>query len=698
MTFGAPWMLAGLVLALVPLWFHLRRRELKRIPFPAVAILADVVGRRRASRKAERIALLLIRMLAIAAVVLAAARPGLKVSRLGGLRTGLPLALVVVLDDSMSMRMKTQDGRTVFDRAAELARVEIGRLRPGDAAGLVLTGRPVRAPLGEVEFNRDWVGRLLAGTRVGDRSGDTTGALEVASRMLDDCPLPQREIVLISDLAKSGWSRGAVPWRKGAQIALRIVDAAPDAPRDNAAVDRIDVRPAPDSGPRDVTIEARVANHSPSPLRAAEVILEVDGEESARGSLDVPARSSATKRFHHRFETDGMHRGVVRIRPDRLAEDDARSFSAMIRRSITALVIDGDYRPGSYRDEAFYLVQALATPVPGEVPITPLVVDTETAATAPLAGNDVVFLAGVNDLKGDLAGRLSEYVKAGGGLFVSAGKATQNLTPLDPILPARVRSVREARGPKAAFRIAAVNRGHPVFQPFGDGATGLEGARVYSHLLVEPDPSADLSTLIELGGGVPLLMERKAGAGAVMFLCTTVDRDSTDLPIRPGFLPLVQRAARHLAGRLDDPQGPRRFAVGDTVPLEVTEGMRRLLVQGPDGQDRTFPANELLGRSRIPFAGTLTPGNYRVWAEIPGFGGLKELLGAEFAVETDPAESDLARLDSLPGQEARPVALAMAEGVLPTWPFLLLAVALLLLAETFLAGRGLRRSHVKNIR
>jgi hypothetical protein len=695
MTFAAPWMLAGLLLALAPLWFHLRRRELTRIPFPAVAILAAVEGRRRTSRKAERIALLLLRMLAIAALSLAAARPGLKVSRLGGLRTGLPLALVVVLDDSMSMRLKAQDGRTLFDRAAELARVEIGRLRPGDAAGLVLTGRAARAPLGEVEFDRDWVGRLLAGTRVSYRTSDTAFALELAARLLEESPLPQREVVLISDLARSGWKDGAVPWRKGAQIALRIVDAAPAAPRDNAAVDLVDVRPEPGSGPRDVTIEARVANHSPSPLRAIEVILEVDGEESARGSLDVPSGASATKRFHHRFEVDGMHVGKVRIRPDRLVEDDARSFSAMIRRSITVLVIDGDYRPGSYRDEAFYLAQALATPVPGEVPITPLVVDTETAVTAPLAGNDVVFLAGVNDLPGDLAGRLADYVRAGGGLFVSAGKSTQNLSPLDPVMPARVRSVREARGPRGAFRIAAVNRNHPVFEPFGDGATGLEDARIFSHLLVEPDPSADLSTVIELGSGVPLLMERKTGAGAVMLLGTTVDRDWTDLPIRPGFLPLVQRSARHLAGRLDDPQGARRFAVGDTVPLEVTQGMRRLLVQGPDGQDRTFPANELAGKSRIPFAGTLTPGNYRVWAEIPGFGGLKEILGAEFAVETDPAESDLTRLDALPEQDARPVALAMAEGVLPTWPHLLLAAALLLLAETFLAGRGLRRSHVK---
>ena len=48
--------------------------------------------------------------------------------------------------------------------------------------------------------------------------------------------------------------------------------------------------------------------------------------------------------------------------------------------------------------------------------------------------------------------------------------------------------------------------------------------------------------------GAPALVEAEIGRGRVLLLTTTVDREWTDLPIRPGFLPLVQEAARRLAG------------------------------------------------------------------------------------------------------------------------------------------------------
>ena len=125
-------------------------------------------------------------------------------------------------------------------------------------------------------------------------------------------------------------------------------------------------------------------------------------------------------------------------------------------------------------------------------------------------------------------------------------------------------------------------------------------------------------------------------------LTTTVDRAWTDLPIRPGFLPLVQRSARHLAGRLDD-RSWRRVEVGSPVPIEVSAGMRRLTVRGPNGKDRIYTAQELDGRSRVDFKGTGTPGEYVVWAEIPDVGGLRELTSLGFIVESHPLESNPSR-------------------------------------------------------
>jgi hypothetical protein len=255
-----------------------------------------------------------------------------------------------------------------------------------------------------------------------------------------------------------------------------------------------------------------------------------------------------------------------------------------------------------------------------------------------------------------------------------------------------VRSVRQNRSDDRPFRLSAVNRAHPVFQPFEDGPSGLEQVAVHRHLLVEPNPAAERIILAEVTGGVPLLLERRVGRGRVMLLTTTLDRDWTDMPIRPGYLPLVQRSARHLAGRLGDLE-PERVEVGRAVKLEVTSGMQRLVVTNPAAVETTFSAQQLAGVPFVPFLDTLRPGCYRVWADIPAFGGFREIEGLAFLVEADPAESNLERGEPPDGLEAE-ADLARVEGHLPLWPYLLLLGALALLLESAIAVFGLRRSHL----
>ncbi|MCP4602877.1 MAG: VWA domain-containing protein [Proteobacteria bacterium] len=692
MSFASPWMLLGLVAVVIPIWIHIRRRREDVVRFPSALVLIKVARKQKQRLQLRKVFLLIMRVMILAAVVLAVSRPGIAVRRPGGIRSGSALALVLVLDDSLSMRLNGPDGKTVFEQAKKLVLAEIERLRPGDACALILSGRPIRLPIPKVEFDLTLVRRSIEAASPSFLTGDLDGALRAAYQILEDNLLPQKEVVVITDLSEAVQSERWPFWSPDAGIGFRVLDAGAGVVRSNVTVDKIRVSPSPEGVAREVLIEARITNHSDAPLKGFDVILEVEGSEVARGTLDVPSHGSAIKWFNHRFNDDGIHRGLVRIKKDKLSEDDVRHFSVLLRESINVLVIDGDYRPGSYRDEAFYLHRALETPMPGEVPIQPVVVDMDTAQAGPLAGSDVIFIVGVAELAPDLASRLIEYVNQGGGLFVSP--ATTGIKPelIKTILPASVRSVRETTRSGRSFHIAAINRAHPVFQPFGSGPTGLEKTQVRAHLLVEPEPSIDRNTLIELVGGLPLLLERRVGQGRVMLLTTTVDRDWTDLPIRPGYLPLMQRAARHLAGRLDD-GGPRRVRAGVPVQIEVSQGMQRLLIRGPGAKDTTFPAGELSDRSSIKFKDTHHPGHYRVWAEIPGFGGLRELLTLGFIVETDPTESNPNRVIAAVDEQDL-AAYTPIEGNLPIWPYLLVATILFLLVETWLSGQGLKRSHM----
>ena len=93
---------------------------------------------------------------------------------------------------------------------------------------------------------------------------------------------------------------------------------------------------------------------------------------------------------------------------------------------------------------------------------------------------------------------------------------------------------------------------------------------------------------------------------------------------------------------------------------------------------------------------TTVPGSYRVWAEVPGFGGLTELMSSEFVVQLDAAESDLSRSNpAAKGIKSDDEGLfTPVKGKLPMWSHFLFASFIFLLIETFIAGAGLRRSHV----
>ncbi len=54
--------------------------------------------------------------------------------------------------------------------------------------------------------------------------------------------------------------------------------------------------------------------------------------------------------------------------------------------------------------------------------------------------------------------------------------------------------------------------------------------------------------MIALANGEPLLLEQKVGAGKVMLLTTSADRDWSDLPVKTVYLPLMQSLAQYLAG------------------------------------------------------------------------------------------------------------------------------------------------------
>ena len=675
MSFVAPLFLAGLAAAGLPIAIHLlNRRTARVVGFPAVELL--IATRKRTARRLQlrQILLLAVRTALVGVVPLMLARPYFASGARAGHARG-PEALAIVLDDSFSMRA-APDGTSWYERARDAARRAVAALAAEDSALLVLgaarAGGPA-APVDEPTFEHARVDDAIARSVPSWLPGDLGAAVARAETLLAASPLPRRRVLVVTDASAVGWPEdtaaaaaapGAAPAAAAdTGTAVELLDVSAAAPRDNAAVIAVSVEPAPDVAARAFRIAATIASFGSAPRAGVEVRLLVEGKPVATGFVDLPASGHVEKVFHHELARPGVFAGEVALAAhDALAADDARPFAVVVRPAVRALLVDGDPSTVSYKDELFYLEKALAPGKEARARIEPTTISLERLDGVALDRYDVVVLTNVPALPSPIVGALVEFVSRGGGLLVTAGtrlSPPEYTLSLGGLLPRPIRAVKSVRaagseggvpGGGRPVRLVRPAGTHPVFATFD---IGLAGAETWQYALTEPDAAGASTVLLSFDDGAPALVERKLGAGTVLFLATSIDHDWSDLCIRTGFLPLAQAAVMYLARSAPRPEGALVTAgTPRTIQLPPGAAVAAVSVSGPDGALSRITAEELGAARAWHFTATDAPGVYRVRFESRGS---DDVDSDAFAVGLDPRESDLTRLS-----DARRAALARA--------------------------------------
>jgi hypothetical protein len=730
--FLAPLYLVGLLAAAIPVAIHLIGRSRARVvPFAAI----DFVMRsdRRVARrlKLRRILLLCVRAVAAAAVAMVLAKPYVEAQTDLPASIGRPQSVVLVLDNSASMGYRLK-GERLFDVARRRARQVLDLLGRDSQAALVLAAegeepigpggaRPPRsgAPVDELTADRLRLRRALDEVPLSARATDVPAALRRAAQILTHAPHAERRVILLSDLTAASLVAAEPPWPAGGPE-LTVVDASGGALLPNRAVTRIEVEPAAELGGRGVRVAAEIANWAERPAAKVPVALKVGPRTVARGFVDLPANGTASKVFHHTFPKGELFDVTVELDEDALPIDDRRHARVEVRREVRVLLVDGDPRTVRHEDELFYLETALR---PGDRADSQLAVSVATAdelAQRRLGEFDVVFLCNVKALPRERVADLEGFVRRGGGLFISVGDnvdAEAYAATMAPLLPQALRDVRvatlaasarpegEADGPAGGERLRGADTRHPMLAVFAGQVEGLRAARFRRYFLLQPDPQArpvegererprnggGRTTILRYETGAPALVEAPLGQGRVLLFTSTVDRDWNDLPIRPGYLPLMQQAARHLARsplREPEPGG----IVGRPYAIPLGRGDSRLEVRLPSGQSHLFEPGEITGRENLVYLDTEEPGFYRVAAAGSAAGQLRERPAAEFVINVDPRESDLRHVT--PAKVERSLLAAAPAKTRPglrrveLWHGVAAALLLLLLGEALLVRRG----------
>jgi hypothetical protein len=508
--FTAPWLLLGL-LSLPVLWFLLRAVPPAPIRrrFPGVALL---LGLRDEDAEVARTPwwLLLLRMVAIAAAILAFAGPILNPHP----HQPGQGPLLVLLDGTWA---DARDWPRRLQRAEDLLE-EAGRDgRP--VAVMRLTDEPAVPAFQAADA---WIGRLGAMQPQPWSPADLSG-------FVAHLPAGDFDSYWLSDgLDHRGRAAltAALQARGTLQVfqSPRAIFALRPAVFNEGKLDLSALRlPAGDA--MQIDVSARGPDPSGIDRELARATLTfVSSAREARGSMELPPE---LRNRINRFEILGL----------RSAAGVSLTDDSLKRRKV-ALISGREDREGlQLLSPAHYLRQALE-------PVADLIGGSIDDVL--LAAPDVIVLADVGRLSQSQTDAMLDWIDKGGLLVRFAGPrmlaGDRAQLSGDPLMPVHLREGGRSVG-------GAMSWGDPkTLAPFAEtspffGLTVPPEIEVREQVLAQPDPELPGRSIAALTDGTPLVTRKQLGQGQIVFFHVTANAEWSNLPLSGLFVQMLERLA-----------------------------------------------------------------------------------------------------------------------------------------------------------
>lgn len=535
-----PLMAFGLLFVAVPVWLHLRRRdETNLVEFSTLRFLDDQPIARARPLWPRNWPLLLLRILALTLLVAAFTWPYWEDEQ----TVVVEESRIYILDNTLSHQVGG-----AFQAAKDLVAKE-------------LAGQDVRTQIGVVELSS--TSRVVA--RLGDPGptaaaavnelnpsatrGDFVDAFRTASELLETSLGSRKRIVLLSDSQANQWTSGedVPPFLEEVDV---VVPDVSQSSRSNLSL----------SGPRsrrvlregEHWIEAGAMLACRGPIERATIVFRNRGVEVAREEVTwEPSESWQETPVFATWAADPLDWvvGEISIEPlddrleaDPMAGDDRVVFSLMPQRpGLVGLFSDSLFLQQALSPEVMQGRWLLASSDgTGDV-------ERDSQPTEPA---EILCLESSALTESSVRDAVRDSLSAGRGVMLLVDRSTPVIAGFlrdfgiemeladDPPQPGTDPS-------PATFRYLFME--HPVFAPFQSSAFGdlseVEIAR-YRRLNVR-----DAIPLAFAASGDPLVFEVSAGPGRMLVFAFAFDRDDTNWPIHPTFIPFLDKSFAYLRGQ-----------------------------------------------------------------------------------------------------------------------------------------------------
>ena len=622
MSFLYPAFAAALLTLAIPVIVHLFYfRRFKRIYFTNVRLLKEVKDETSNRRKLRNLLVLLMRCLAVAAMVLAFMQPFIPKS--DAVKRG-EQAVSVYIDNSFSMEALAKDV-SLLERAKQRGRDIISAYAADDRFQVLTNdfeGRDQRLVGKEDALSR------IEEIRISPASRDLSKVALRQQQCLNTGKSFGKTAYLLSDFQQN------IADLKNIRDTLTEINLVPmrAVQERNVSIDSVWFESPVQVLNQPANLFVKISNHSDEDVEEARLSLLHDGQSKPAGAVQVRARSSRTDTVRFNILHPGWHEARLSITDYPVQFDDDFFLSFQVAEQINVLCIDGVQR-NKYVDNAFAGAKYFRTDH----------ADARALDYSKFANYQLILLNELSVISSGLAQELKTFAANGGSVLVFPAQ-NADLNSYNTLLQNFEAGILGSFEPTARqgsqintesfiFRDVFLNKSANLRLPSTQGNFKLAQNRG-DYLLTYRDGSG-------------FLAEYPQGEGALYLCAAPLDEKISDL-VRNGeiFVPMLFKMA--IAGTK---HSKIAYTIGKDEVLETRHTVAasgemvyrlKLVHTSPATDDKKVAAEEFIPEQRVLGAKViLTPGPQVRDAGWYRLGLRGDSTVAEFAFNYDRKESDL---------------------------------------------------------
>lgn len=561
-----PALLAGLGLISIPIIIHLlQKNRVKEMEWAAMQFLLEIVEEQNKKIQLEDLILLLLRILFFTFLALAVARPIINFNSAGLLDAHGEV--VILVDDSYSMGT-VSGSETRFEIAKKHAMKILANQPKGYGVSVVRFNQYSTSIMGGFSTDMEIIKEAVKKMRPSHLSGNIESGFDYAISLFKNTEA-KKAIFVISDFQELDWSNPTESFSKKlkglteAKTSLFFIPVS-DSEKENLAVESVGSTQAAVKVGQKATIVGVIRNFGLEVSKENQVDLLVNGVLRDTKIVIVPAGQSANVIFEFVPEKEGDHKVEVKIRHDKVSQDNSGFFALKVLDKLKILAVL-DVAPNRFEFNDL-------TPI--EVALNPFklrsrdekalysfqFIGISDLMSVELKNFDLVLMANIPSIVGFEAKVLEDYVSQGGGVLMFLGEKVKTDTYNDNLYKEGkgLWSMKLAEKPIAqledrALEVIGQSKEHPVWQYIlNDGRNYLNPILIYKTFGFEGKPVAKRNTIVlatareDKGEEFPMLVDFEYGKGHFIVFGSNTIGPWGRFAIHPSFVAFVNQTIKYL--------------------------------------------------------------------------------------------------------------------------------------------------------